>query len=283
MKILIIGASGRIGKTVSEIFEKRGYQPFKSYRTERHNYQSEQNWISMDFDSLTDEEIKDIVIQKQVSHVIFCLPLRYTESVAKALRDLEIRAVFLGSARKLSRIKDRSVEKVIRAVKLAQENCSNWIFIHPTMIYGKQGENNFNRIARIVKKFPLIPLPNGGNSLMQPIHADDVSTALVNATFIEKSNFELVLSGPDCLPYKEIFRKIAEIHQRKILIINLPVSLLLFLGKLLNIMPFLPSITNQEVRRLTEDKDFDSQEAYNLLKIDPITIDQGIKSTFPGT
>lgn len=282
MKFLIVGASGRIGKTVTNLLEQKKYRPIKSYRTAHPKYSEEPGWVQMDMDTLSDKEVGNIIKDHSITHLIFCLPLRYTEIVAKALYKHEVRAVFLGSARKLSTIPDHSVEKVTRSVVQAREHCSNWVFIHPTMIYGKQGENNFNRISNIVTKFPIIPLPNGGNSLMQPIHADDVSRALVNAAFINDSNIEIMLSGPDSLPYKEIFKKIAKIHQRKIIIINLPVSLLLALVKILNVMPFLPSISNQEVRRLAEDKDFDSQEAYNLLQIEPIGIDHGIESTFSG-
>ena len=51
--------------------------------------------------------------------------------------------------------------------------------LHPTLIYGADGFSNIERIIGIARKFPVIPLPRGGMSLIQPIHCDDVSAALM--------------------------------------------------------------------------------------------------------
>ncbi len=34
--------------------------------------------------------------------------------------------------------------------------------LHPTMIYGAQGEDNVQRLARLLRRLPVVPLPGGG-------------------------------------------------------------------------------------------------------------------------
>ena len=50
--------------------------------------------------------------------------------------------------------------------------------LHPTMIYGAQGEDNVQRLAALLRRLPFVPLPGGGRALVQPIHQDDVTRAI---------------------------------------------------------------------------------------------------------
>jgi hypothetical protein len=46
-------------------------------------------------------------------------------------------------------------------------------------------------------------------------------------------------------------------------------------------LPFLPTITANEIRRLLEDKAFDITAMRTQLGIDPISLAQGLARTFP--
>ena len=48
------------------------------------------------------------------------------------------------------------------------------VLLHPTMIYGAEGEDNVQRLAAVLRRLPIIPLPAGGSALVQPIHQSDV-------------------------------------------------------------------------------------------------------------
>ena len=52
------------------------------------------------------------------------------------------------------------------------------VMLHPTMIYGAQGEDNVQRLAALLRRLPIVPLPGGGTALVQPIHQDDVTRAI---------------------------------------------------------------------------------------------------------
>ena len=37
------------------------------------------------------------------------------------------------------------------------------------MIYGAEGEDNVRRLAALLRRLPVVPLPEGGRALVQPI------------------------------------------------------------------------------------------------------------------
>src|ERR1700721_3003948 len=41
-----------------------------------------------------------------------------------------------------------------------------------------QGEDNVQRLAALLRRLPIVPLPDGGRALVQPIHQDDVTRAI---------------------------------------------------------------------------------------------------------
>src|SRR5947209_5016007 len=69
--------------------------------------------------------------------------------------------------------------------------------LHPTMIYGTRGEQNVQRLAAMLRRLPLVPLPGGGRNLVQPIHQDDVTRAIRAALDAAWDGpHALVIAGP---------------------------------------------------------------------------------------
>ena len=82
--------------------------------------------------------------------------------------------------------------------------------LHPTMIYGAQGEDNVQRLAALLRRLPVVPLPDGGRALVQPIHQDDVTRAIRAALeSCWQGPHSLVIAGPTPLPYADFVRAIA--------------------------------------------------------------------------
>lgn len=49
-----------------------------------------------------------------------------------------------------------AAEHVLQAV--AQNSTMEWVIIRPAMVYGAKGKGNFQRLANLIRQFPLIPL-----------------------------------------------------------------------------------------------------------------------------
>ena len=190
--------------------------------------------------------------------------------------------VLMGSTRRFSQWPDAHGDGVRAGEAAFRASGRTGVMLHPTMIYGAQGEDNVRRLAALVARLPVAPLPGGGRALVQPIHQDDVTRCLIAATSRDWDAAEtIVIAGPKPLPYRDFLRAVAgAAGLRTPPILTIPAPLLRLLAPLTRIVPGLPRIGADEVRRLTEDKAFDIGPMREILGVDPISLDQGLALTF---
>ena len=188
------------------------------------------------------------------------------------------RLVFLGSTRKFTRWPDRHAGGVIEGEQAWLGSGRNGVMLHPTMIYGAEGENNVARLAALLRRLPVIPLPGGGRALVQPIHQSDVTRALLAS--LERAwagPHSLVIAGPEALAYRDFVAAVAGsfgLAPRPVLAV--PAALLMPLAAMLRLLPGLPDIGPAEIRRLLEDKAFDIAPMQAALGFTPIALQAGL-------
>lgn len=215
------------------------------------------------------------------SVVISCAHARHAGAILAAAPK-GARFVFMGSTRRYSRWPDEHGDGVRagEAAFLASNRAG--AMLHPTMIYGAQGEDNVQRLAALMRRLPLLPLPGGGRNLVQPIHQDDVTACLIAAASLTSPDAQVVtIAGPEPLAYRDFCAEVARaagIAPRPLL--PLPAALLMALSPLARALPFLPRIGAEEIRRLTEDKDFDVRPMREILGIRPRPLAEGLRLTF---
>ncbi len=194
------------------------------------------------------------------------------------------RLVFLGSTRKFTRWPDAHGNGVLAGEAALMASGRPGIMLHPTMIYGADGENNVRRLAALLRRLPVVPLPGGGRALVQPVHQHDVTRAMLAALDLPASPPEtLVLPGPAPLPYADFVRAVARAAGLPPpRIVPVPATPLRLAAPLLGWLPGFPDIGADEIRRLCEDKDFDAGPLAARLHIRPIGIDAGLGLTFEG-
>ena len=193
--------------------------------------------------------------------------------------------VLMGSTRRFSQWRDDHGDGVRRGEAALLESGRPGVILHPTMIYGAEGEDNVQRLAALLRRLPVAPLPGGGAALVQPIHQSDVTRALVSALRRSWTAPEaVVVAGPAPVHYADFLRAVCRAAGfAPPRVVPLPLAPLVALAPLLRIVPGLPRIRADELRRLTEDKAFDIGPMRALLGIDPIGLDEGLARTFaPG-
>lgn len=215
------------------------------------------------------------------ARIVNCAHARYTQAVLAAA-PAGARLVLLGSTRKFTRWPDDHGNGVLagEAAFLASGRCG--VMLHPTMIYGAQGEDNVRRLAALLRRLPFVPLPGGGTALVQPIHQDDVTRAVrASLNRAWEGAHALVVAGPAPLPYAEFVRAVAAAAgQRSPRIVALPAGPLMALARVLRYIPVLPLIRPEEIRRLMEDKTFDVHPMIDTLGFTPMSLAAGLASTF---
>jgi uncharacterized protein YbjT (DUF2867 family) len=192
------------------------------------------------------------------------------------------RLVFLGSTRKFTSWPDDHGNGVLAGEAAFLASGRAGVMLHPTMIYGAQGEDNVRRLAALMRRLPVLPLPGGGNALVQPIHQDDVTRAIRAALDLRWDGpHSLVVAGPAPLRYADFVRAVAAAAgQPPPRIIGVPLAPLILAAIFSRLLPLLPTIRPAEIRRLTEDKAFDIAPMRALLRVEPVPLETGLARSF---
>ncbi len=213
--------------------------------------------------------------------VVSCAHARFVPAVLDAIPDKKSRFVLMGSTRRFTRFPDRAADEVRAGEAAFVRSGRVGVMLHPTMIYGAQAENNLQRIARLVRLCPVVPLPGGGRSLVQPIHIEDVVECLVAAVDRPGAvGTPLVIAGPTPVTYAELVRAVAACAGRRAIVVNVPVVALFALAGMTRLLPGVPSVTAAEIRRLAEDKACDIGDMQRRLGVRPISLADGLARTF---
>ncbi len=212
--------------------------------------------------------------------VVSCAHARHTSAILAAA-PLNARAVFLGSTRKFTRWPDAHGNGVLAGEAALLASNRPGVMLHPTMIYGAQGEDNVRRLATLLRRLPVIPLPQGGAALVQPIYQDDVTRCVLAALATPWQRPQsLVIAGPQSLSYADFVRAVAQAAGLGCPYI-LPVpAWALLAGAFLTRMPGLPTVRPAELRRLLENKAFDIRPMQQTLGITPRSLAAGLAETF---
>jgi nucleoside-diphosphate-sugar epimerase len=154
--------------------------------------------------------------------------------------------------------------------------------LHPTMIYGALGADNVRRLAALIRRLPILPLPGGGRSLVQPIHQNDVTRSILAALEHDWSGPEtMVIAGLEAVTYRDFIADVAVASGAEPpRIVSVPAWPLIALAPLSRVLPGLPTIRAAEIRRLLEDKAFDIEAMRRILGVTPISLADGLALTF---
>jgi uncharacterized protein YbjT (DUF2867 family) len=229
---------------------------------------------------LTDPpRLRDVL--HDATRIVCCAHASYAPAVIAAAPP-EARLIFLGSTRKFTQWPDSHGNGVLAGEAAFLASTRNGVMLHPTMIYGAQGEDNVQRLASLLRYLPVIPLPGGGRALVQPIHQDDVTRAIRAALKHPwQAPHSLIIAGPAPLPYADFVRAIAAAARlRQPRIISLPAAPLMALAMVLRYIPIIPRVRPEEIRRLMEDKSFDVRPMIDTLGFQPIPLAEGLARTF---
>ncbi|WP_120498177.1 NAD(P)-dependent oxidoreductase [Kiloniella sp. EL199] len=276
-RCIVFGASGKTGQILSNRLDSNKYEIINvSRNADAVAHLPGQGYVA-DLNNI--DSFKDLIHPDDI--IINLAHARFTTAILKHCPESIGQLIVVGSTRHLTSFPDLAAKEVNHALRHLESWQGPWTMLHPTMIYGALGENNIQRMALFIKKFKVIPLPNKGRSLIQPIHVEDVVTAILLA--MEKPQCigkSILIAGPKALTYKNFIKKIATASGSNCAVIPMNQTLVQILALLTRWLPFLPSITSQEVQRLMEDKNVDTNQMTQLLGLSPRDFEEGLAELF---
>jgi uncharacterized protein YbjT (DUF2867 family) len=215
------------------------------------------------------------------TRVVCCAHARHAGAVLAAA-PATARLVLLGSTRKFTQWPDAHGNGVLEGEAALLGSGRSGVMLHPTMIYGAQGEDNVQRLAGLLRWLPVMPLPGGGRFLVQPIHQSDV-TRCIRAALLRNWDgpASVVIAGPAAVRYADFVRAVARAAGlRAPAVVPFPAGALMLAAPVARFVPGLPAVRPEEIRRLMENKSFDIGLMRSLLGIDPLPLEKGLALTF---
>ncbi|HWL81548.1 MAG TPA: NADH-ubiquinone oxidoreductase [Roseomonas sp.] len=279
MSIAVIGAAGRSGAALCRALAARAQDYVPVVRREA-------AWRALDLPGeprLAD--LQDAVALKAAlagaERIVSCAHARWAPAILAAA-PAGATLVLMGSTRRYSRWPDEHGDGVRAGEAAFLAGGHPGVMLHPTMIYGAQGENNVQRLAALMRRLPVAPLPGGGRALVQPIHQDDVTASLLAALARDwPAPATLVVAGPEPMPYRDFLAAVARAAGLRVPpVLPVPAAPLRLLARLTPFLPVLPTIQADEIRRLTEDKAFDITPMRARLGVTPRPLAEGLAATF---
>jgi uncharacterized protein YbjT (DUF2867 family) len=277
--IAVIGASGRSGLSLCRALAAAG-MPFRPVVRDAGRWAGTGLPGTPRLADLRDPTALHAALEG-AGRVVSCAHARHAPAViAAAPPDASL--VFMGSTRRFSSWPDDHGDGVRRGEAAMLESGRRGAILHPTMIYGAEGEDNVQRLAALLRRLPFAPLPGGGGALVQPIHQSDVTRSLLAALRRDWNGAQaVVVAGPMALRYADFLRAVCRAAGfTPPRVVPVPLAPLLALAPLLRLIPGLPRVRSDELRRLTEDKAFDIGPMRALLGVDPIGLKDGLARTF---
>jgi uncharacterized protein YbjT (DUF2867 family) len=215
------------------------------------------------------------------TRVVSCAHARHAPAVLAAAPEAA-RLVLLGSTRKFTQWPDAHGNGVQEGEASLLGSGRSGVMLHPTMIYGAQGEDNVQRLAGLLRWLPLMPLPGGGRFLVQPIHQSDVTRSIRSALLRDWDGpASLVVAGPAAVRYADFVQAVARAAGLRVpAVVPFPAGALMLAARVARLVPGLPVVRPEEIRRLMENKSFDIGAMRSLLGIDPLPLEKGLALTF---
>ena len=229
--VLVTGGSGLLGSQLLMNLSKLGFQVTGLGRKKSPPHlQSKCDWLSVDLTA--DEQIEhhaDTLIhcaplwllpeflrkQRHTESIKRCIAMSSTSVIAKANaqddQDRELASRLLNAENKLKRVTTGKINTTI---------------LRPTLIYGYGKDKNISVIANFIRKFGFFPVAGKADGLRQPVHVDDLVTAITD--IIENPRTfgkTYCLAGAQTMSYTVMLEKIFAGLGRPPRIVRLPLPL----------------------------------------------------------
>ena len=287
MNILICGASGFIGRHLRASLQEAGHDVRGAVRHPRLNQD-----IAVDYSNDYNTEIWiprlkniDVVINAvgvlrngpnslmQRLHCDTPLALFKACSEAKVKRIIHISALGVESGIKAAYFSSRvAAENSLKEIS----SPIRWLCIRPSVIFGEDGTSA--RMFRHMAKLPLHLLPMGGNQILQPVHIDDICTAInrwLDDSDAQSKTVNAVGAKPTTMRgMLDSYR--TQLGYRSAWHIPIPESLVQFAAKIGDQIPSSP-LCSETLTMMEAGNAADASGFAQLLKCDPMSYHEFIR------
>jgi uncharacterized protein YbjT (DUF2867 family) len=161
------------------------------------------------------------------------------------------------------------------AEELVRQSGLNYTIFRPSLIFGRGGEA-IKMFGDMVKKY-VVPIIGDGQYRFQPVSVTTVAQGFEKALEPETAKDQtLDVGGPENVSFDEIMDTLARVMGKSIVKIHMPVLPLRLATSALQHAPGYP-LTMDQITMLLEGSTCDEKPFYELLGLEPISLEQTIR------
>ena len=274
LRILLLGASGQVGRALLALLKQRGFELFAVSR-QSHPAEAGVTWLHGSLEDMP-------ALPAGVDTWISVGPLdAFAAWAGQSGQPRALRVVALSSTGRNDKAASPDAGELELARRLADAEDSLFAgaparvvtVLRPTLLYGSGRDRSLSRLVAMARRFRLLPLPATATGLRQPVHVDDVARAIVDcleapATF----GRALDLPGGEALPFIEMVRRTLERHAPDARIWLLPGWLFAAMAGLARVLGLSPA-GRGALARLQRDQIADARPAAEAFGYAPRSFD----------
>lgn len=213
-----------------------------------------------------------------VRHLYYLAPLSLYEHLPEGLTAKRVVAVSSTSIQTKATSSSASERKVVAALRAGEQaimdRCQlqgmSWTILRPTLIYGCGMDRNLSSVANWIRRYGFLILPRERQGLRQPVHAQDVAFAAIEAAGrAAAANGTYVLSGRTTLTYDAMLHSVFEAVGRRPRTVSIPAGVMKSLLRVARLLPGLGHLDPAMIDRFQVDLVFDHDKAQAELDFTP--------------
>jgi nucleoside-diphosphate-sugar epimerase len=208
--VLVLGASGQIGRSVLERLAAMGRPAVAICRRPPSDIAVGADWLARDL-----TRPLDLAAYRPVAAIhatgAWLLPAHLSALRAVGIRRLVCfsSTSMLAKADSYSAVERDIAQRLAAAEHAVTEGGIPWTVLRPTLIYGLGLDRNVRTAAGFIRRWRFFPLAGPGQGLRQPVHADDLAAAAVHLIDDEANlGRQFNLGGGETLTYRAMIERI---------------------------------------------------------------------------
>lgn len=152
-----------------------------------------------------------------------------------------------------------------------------WLILRPSWAYGPE-DKALNRIARIARWSPMVPVLGWNSQRVMPVFADDIGLAAAAAFETAGAwNNTYEIGGPDVMTMKEVVETLLDVMGKRRLLVPAPKPLMKIAAWPISLLPK-GFLSPRAVDFATGDAVVDNSGVVEKLGVKPRGLDEGLRS-----
>jgi len=140
------------------------------------------------------------------------------------------------------------------------------VILRPTLIYGVGRDQSLSRWLDMARRFKFVVLPRNAGGLRQPVHVEDVASAVFNSINSGVAGFHVLeLPGGETLPFDRMLLRSLRVHLPTTTVLRIPGFIFHLMIRIGGIFGLLQGLGPGFFARLTEDWVFDAEPVERVL------------------